>query len=156
MASKKKPDPGQEFADIWAQALTSQRHHRLVTYSLGAAFFLLLLVVFRLSNVTARNRSSSASTMSAVPKRSHTRRSKRLPTPRTPPPSTSSTNSSPITTATADFDLVHFTLGAEVARDRWTASLQFHFLSAVPGALLPVNPLGLVITYIEADRAASF
>ena len=220
MASKKKPDPGQEFADIWAQALTSQRHHRLVTYSLGAAFFLLLLVVFRLSNVTAPKPivirvddvgraealAYEAVEAAADPQDSTTKYflnqfvsdyySRRLATVRAAwpralrflhgPLSRQSFDqygdsiallaagfvqderqvesvvirvlptSEPPYQAIADFDLVHFTLGAEVARDRWTASLQFHFLSAVPGALLPVNPLGLVITYIEADRAASF
>ena len=55
-----------------------------------------------------------------------------------------------------DFDLVLFPPGQDPQRQRWTASLQFTFLSVISPALLPVNPLGLIVTYIQADQAAAF
>ena len=63
---------------------------------------------------------------------------------------------SPPWQASADFDLVLFPPGQDPQRQRWTASLQFTFLSVISPALLPVNPLGLIVTYIQADQAAAF
>ena len=63
---------------------------------------------------------------------------------------------SPPWQASADFDLVFFPPAQEPQRQRWTASLQFTFLSVIPPELLVVNPLGLIVTYIQADRAAAF
>ena len=40
----------------------------------------------------------------------------------------------------------------EVARERLTLSLQFVFADSVPAAALLVNPLGLVITFLEVQR----
>ncbi len=65
-------------------------------------------------------------------------------------------NPEPPHAATADFDLVTLAAGQETARERWTATLQFTFLDQVPAELLPANPMGLVITYLQADRAAAF
>ena len=48
---KTKPDPGQEFADIWAMAVISQRHLRIATWALGGFVVLLLVIVVRLSSV---------------------------------------------------------------------------------------------------------
>lgn len=217
---KNKPDPGREFADIWAQHVVSQRHHRIITYSLGGVLFLLLLVVFRLSNVQAPKPivirvddvgraealAYEAVEAEADPNDPTTKYflhqflsdyySRRAATARTAFPralrflnpqlsqqafeehadSVALLASGTVTRerqvesvvlrvlpspeppyqATADFDLVLSSPGLSSSRERWTASLQFTFLPDVPGDLLPVNPLGLVITYLEADRAAAF
>ena len=55
--------------------------------------------------------------------------------------------------ATADFDLVRLVAGAEVARERWTLSLQFLFLPTVDPELMIVNPMGIIITYLRGDQA---
>ena len=220
LGRKNKPDPGQEFADIWAQHVTSQRHHRVITYALGAFLFLLLLVVFRLSNVEAPKPivirvdevgraealAYEAVEAAADPNDPTTKYflnqflsdyyGRRAATVRTAWPRALRFLHTPLSTqafasqgdsvallaagllrderhvesvilrvlptadppyqVTADFDLVFSSLGTELSRERWTASLQFTFLGAVPRNLLPVNPLGLIITYIEADRAAAF
>ena len=54
---------------------------------------------------------------------------------------------------TADFDLVRLVNGGEVARERWSLSLQFMFLEGVDPELMIVNPMGIIITYLRADRA---
>lgn len=58
--------------------------------------------------------------------------------------------------ATADFNLVTLLRGQETAREQWSVSLQFTFLPTVPADLMPYNPLGILVTYIQADRAAAF
>ncbi len=215
-----KPDPGTEFADIWAQHVVSQRHHRIITYALGAVLFLLLLVVFRLSNVQAPKPivirvddvgraealAYEAVEAAADPNDPATKYflnqfisdfySRRTATARAAFPralrflnsqlsqqafaehgdslallATGSVphqrqveslilrvlpSPEPPYQATADFDLVFTSPGLRSTRERWTASIHFTFLDAVPPSLLPVNPLGLIITYLEADRAASF
>ena len=55
--------------------------------------------------------------------------------------------------ATADFDLVHLTGEREVRRERWSAALRFEFLESVPPELVVHNPMGILITYLQADRA---
>ncbi|MCY3746118.1 MAG: VirB8/TrbF family protein [Acidobacteria bacterium] len=65
-------------------------------------------------------------------------------------------NPEPPHAATADFDLVTLARGRPTERERWTVSLQFTFLDQVPPDLLPTNPMGLVITFLQADRAAAF
>ena len=65
-------------------------------------------------------------------------------------------NPEPPHAATADFDLVTLQRGQPTERERWTVSLQFTFLDQVPPDLLPTNPMGLVITFLQADRAAAF
>ena len=40
----------------------------------------------------------------------------------------------------------------EIARERLTLSLQFVFADSVPAAALLVNPLGLVITFMDVQR----
>ncbi|MDE0354711.1 MAG: VirB8/TrbF family protein [Gemmatimonadota bacterium] len=56
--------------------------------------------------------------------------------------------------ATADFDLVRTDrFHKEIARERWTVTLQFVFMAAIPPELVPYNPMGLVITYLQGDRA---
>ena len=55
--------------------------------------------------------------------------------------------------ATADFDLVRMEMENEVGRERWTLSLQFQFLQQIPTELIAFNPMGIVITYLQGDRA---
>ena len=65
-------------------------------------------------------------------------------------------NPEPPHSAVADFDLVTLERGLGTDRERWSVSLQFTFLDQVPPELLPANPMGLVITYLQADRALAF
>ena len=55
--------------------------------------------------------------------------------------------------ATADFELTHLDGGREVRRERWSLSLRFEFLESIPPELVVHNPMGLLITYMQADRA---
>ena len=55
--------------------------------------------------------------------------------------------------ATADFDLVHLRDGQEVRRERWSTALRFEFLDSIPPELVVHNPMGILITYLQADRA---
>ena len=55
--------------------------------------------------------------------------------------------------ATADFDLVHLRDGREILRERWWLTLRFTFLDAIPSELVVYNPMGLLITYLQANRA---
>ena len=41
----------------------------------------------------------------------------------------------------------------EVDRERWTLSLQFLFLKEIPPELIVFNPMGIVISYLQGDRA---
>ena len=54
---------------------------------------------------------------------------------------------------TADFELVHTTREQEVERQRWSLSLKFIFIAEIPPDLVVTNPMGIVITYLHADRA---
>ena len=55
--------------------------------------------------------------------------------------------------ATVDFDLVRLVAQNEVSRERWSLSLQFLFLDEIPPDLIVFNPMGIVITYLQGDRA---
>ena len=55
--------------------------------------------------------------------------------------------------ATADFDLVRLVTQNEVSRERWSLSLQFLFLEQIPSDLIVYNPIGIIITYLQGDRA---
>ena len=55
--------------------------------------------------------------------------------------------------ATADFDLVRMEMAREVSRERWTLSLQFLFLEEIPPDLIVSNPMGIIINYLQGDRA---
>ena len=55
--------------------------------------------------------------------------------------------------ATADFELAHLDGGRELRRERWSLSLRFEFLESIPPELVVHNPMGLLITYMQADRA---
>ena len=55
---------------------------------------------------------------------------------------------------TADFDLVHLRDGQETMRERWSLTLRFNFLAVIPSELVVYNPMGLLITDLQAaDRA---
>jgi len=55
--------------------------------------------------------------------------------------------------ATADFDVVHLTGAREVRRERWSLTLRFEFLDSIPPELVVHNPMGILVTYLQADRA---
>ena len=55
--------------------------------------------------------------------------------------------------ATADFDLVQLRGEQETRRERWTLSLRFEFLESIPPELVVHNPMGILITFMRADRA---
>ena len=55
--------------------------------------------------------------------------------------------------ASANFDLVRIERDTETSRERWSVSLQFIFLPEIPPDLVPYNPTGIVITYLQSDRA---
>ena len=55
--------------------------------------------------------------------------------------------------ATADFDLVHLRGEQELRRERWSLTLRFEFLDSIPPELVVHNPMGLLVTYMRADRA---
>ncbi len=57
--------------------------------------------------------------------------------------------------ARVDFYLVYYSPAdhAELKRDLYTASFIFLFKSQVPNELIPINPLGLSITYFREDEA---
>jgi type IV secretory pathway TrbF-like protein len=57
--------------------------------------------------------------------------------------------------ARVDFYLVYFAPAdhSELKRDLYTANFVFVFKTRVPNELIPINPLGLTITYFREDEA---
>ena len=55
--------------------------------------------------------------------------------------------------ATADFDLVRLVGANEAGREHWSVSMQFLFLDEILPDLIVFNPMGIVITYLQSDRA---
>ncbi len=55
--------------------------------------------------------------------------------------------------ATADFDLVHLRDEQEIRRERWSLTLRFEFLDQIPSELVVHNPMGILVTYLQADQA---
>jgi len=57
--------------------------------------------------------------------------------------------------ARVDFYLVYYSPAdhSELKRDLYTANFLFVFKSQVPNELIPINPLGLTITYFREDQA---
>ena len=53
------------------------------------------------------------------------------------------------------FYMVYFSPAdhSELKRDLYTANFIFIFKSQVPNELIPINPLGLAITYFREDQA---
>ena len=43
--------------------------------------------------------------------------------------------------------------GQETLRERWSITLRFTFLTVIPSELVVYNPMGILITYLQADRA---
>ena len=62
---------------------------------------------------------------------------------------------SPPYKARVDFYMVYYSAAdhAELKRDLYTANFVFVFKTKVPNELIPINPLGLVITYFREDEA---
>jgi type IV secretion system protein VirB5 len=63
--------------------------------------------------------------------------------------------STPPYKATVDFETVTYGAGSrlERGRARFVAQLTFVLRDQIPNALVPVNPLGLTITYVRVDQA---
>jgi type IV secretory pathway TrbF-like protein len=57
--------------------------------------------------------------------------------------------------ARVDFDMVYYSPAdhSEIKRDLYTANFVFVFKSQVPNELIPINPLGVTITYFREDEA---
>ena len=57
--------------------------------------------------------------------------------------------------ARVDFYLIYYSPAdhSEIKRDLYTANFVFVFKSKVPNELIPINPLGLAITYFREDQA---
>ena len=57
--------------------------------------------------------------------------------------------------ARVDFYIVYYSPAdhSEIKRDLYTANFVFVFKSQVPNELIPINPLGLTITYFREDQA---
>jgi type IV secretion system protein VirB5 len=57
--------------------------------------------------------------------------------------------------ARVDFYMVYYSPAdhAELKRDLYTANFLFVFKSQVPNELIPINPLGLTVTYFREDQA---
>jgi type IV secretory pathway TrbF-like protein len=62
---------------------------------------------------------------------------------------------SPPFRARVDFYLVYYSPAdhSELKRDLYTANFVFVFQSHVPNELIPINPLGMTITYFREDQA---
>jgi type IV secretion system protein VirB5 len=43
--------------------------------------------------------------------------------------------------------------GSEMKREKYVESVTFSFTNEVPNALIPINPLGLMVTYLREDQA---
>ena len=57
--------------------------------------------------------------------------------------------------AIATYTLVYRRRGTELARELWSTEIRFHFLNSVPTEYVLVNPIGLSVSYLRADRAVS-
>jgi type IV secretory pathway TrbF-like protein len=57
--------------------------------------------------------------------------------------------------ARVDFYMVYYAPAdhSELKRDLYTANFVFVFKSQVPNELIPINPLGMIITYFREDQA---
>ena len=216
----KKPeikDAGAEYAEIWGEAIHTNRHLRVISGGLAIAVLFLIVVVFRivsvdpprpivvrvdevgraealsyeameaqadpldpttkyflnrfiydfysrrratvaenwsrslrflsteLANASFRSESQNVALLAAGGARDELQVSRVIlriqPNPQQPH------------SATADFDLVRMEMAREVSRERWTLSLQFLFLEQIPPDLIVSNPMGIIINYLQGDRA---
>jgi len=55
--------------------------------------------------------------------------------------------------ATVDFEKIYRSAGQETKREKYVAHFVFVVKDKVPNAMIPVNPLGLTITYFREDQA---
>jgi type IV secretory pathway TrbF-like protein len=57
--------------------------------------------------------------------------------------------------ATVDFEKVYYASAdrAEIEREKYVAHVVFTVRDRIPNAMIPVNPLGLTITYFREDQA---
>ena len=210
-------DAGAEYAEIWGEAIHTNRHLRMTTAGLAIAVLLLIVVVFRivsvepprpiivrvdevgraeaisyeameaqadpldpttkyflnrfiydfysrrratvaenwsrslrflsteLANASFRTESKNIALLAAGGARDELQVARVIlriqPNPQQPH------------SATADFDLVRMEMAREVSRERWTLSLQFLFLEEIPPDLIVSNPMGIIINYLQGDRA---
>ena len=210
-------DAGAEYAEIWGEAIHTNRHLRMTSGGLAIAVLLLIVVVFRivsvepprpivvrvdevgraeavsyeameaqadpldpttkyflnrfiydfysrrratvaenwsrslrflsteLANASFRSESQNVALLAAGGARDELQVSRVIlriqPNPQQPH------------SATADFDLVRMEMAREVSRERWTLSLQFLFLEEIPPDLIVSNPMGIIINYLQGDRA---
>lgn len=220
MPRSKKPDPGNDFAEIWGEAVASNRFLRTFLLGLGGLLLLVVIILLRLSNVQPPKPivirvdevgRATALTYEAVEAQAnpldpttkfflnqflsdfYSRRAATVEDNfgralrflnvdlanaafrehgeavvtmaaglvteelqvqnvvlRIHP------NPEPPHGASADFDLVRLRRDEEIDTERWSAQMQFTFLEEVPSDLLPFNPLGLLVTYLQDDRAVAF
>ena len=217
MKKTDKQDAGREFADIWAEAVQSNRNLRILTVSLGISLFLVLIITLRLAwqpapkpiviRVDEVGRAEALAYEAATAKadpldpttkyflnrfihdfysrrtatvQDHWTRSLRFLTTDLADKAFADSSEQialvsggfaqeesqvenvvlrihvaeePPHGATADFDLVALAREQETERQRWSLSIQFVFLQEVPPALVVYNPMGIMITYLQADRA---
>ena len=210
-------DAGQEYAEIWGEAIHSNRHLRVISVGLGLVALLLVIVIFRIVSVEpprpiivrvdeiGRAEAVAYEAMEAradpldpttkyflnrfihdfysrrrATVQEHWSRSLRFLTTELANASfrAESRNVALLAAgaardelqvervvlriqanpeephgATADFDLVRLVGQKEMARERWSVSLQFRFLQEIPPDLIVFNPMGLVISYLQSDRA---
>ena len=210
-------DAGREYAEIWGEAIHSNRHLRTITVGLGIAVILLIIVVIRiasadpprpivvrvdeigraeavaydvmeaqadpldpttkyflnrfvydfysrrratveenwsrslrflttdLANASFRAESQNIALLAAGAARDELQVDRVVLRIQANPQEPHS--------ASADFDLVRLVAEGEVDRERWSLSLQFLFLDEIPPDLIVHNPMGIVITYLQGDRA---
>ena len=217
MSRKEPKDAGAEYAEIWGEAIHSNRHLRVFSIGLGAVCVLLVIVIIRIVGVDppkpivirvdeigraealayeaveAQADPLDPTTKYFLNRFIHDFYSRRRATVQegwsrslrflAAPLANASfqaegqnvallaaggardelqvdnvvlriqANPQPPHGAVADFDLVRLVQSAEVARERWSLSLQFMFMDRVPPDLIVYNPMGLVITYLQGDRA---
>jgi type IV secretory pathway TrbF-like protein len=55
--------------------------------------------------------------------------------------------------ATVDFEKIYRAAGQETRREKYVAHFVFVVKDKVPNSMIPVNPLGLTITYFREDQA---
>ena len=217
MSGKQTKDAGAEYAEIWGEAVHSNRHLRVLSIGLGALCLLLIIVVFRivsidppkpivvrvdevgraeavayeameaqadpldpttkyflnrfihdfysrrratvqqnwsrslrflttdLANASFRAESRNVALLAAGAARDELQVENVILRVQANPQEPHG--------ATADFDLVRLVAQNEVSRERWSLSLQFLFLEQIPSDLIVYNPMGIIITYLQGDRA---
>ena len=57
--------------------------------------------------------------------------------------------------AAATFNLIRTRGVEEVARESWSVSMRFRYLTEIPAELVVWNPMGIVISFLQGDRIVS-